>query len=151
MAPAFAQTIYQGKDAKGNPVYTDQPRQGDKPVELPPINTAPAARGLSLPPQQQPGFAGYSQIALTAPGSVPNDFVPVDVGIAIEPALLDGHLWRLSADGDLVAVGREASYSIASLARGQHTLTLQVLDGNGQVVGEAAPVNVFVQFVKSNR
>jgi hypothetical protein len=106
---------------------------------------------LPSTPQRQSQFAGYAQVTLSAPGSVPNDFVPVEVGISIEPELLDGHLWRLALDGQVVAAGRETSYSIPSLPRGQHTLTLQVTDGSGQVVGEAAPANVFVQFVKSNR
>lgn len=146
----LAQTIYQGKDAHGNPVFTDQPRKGDKPVDLPPVNTAPPPTSLPAAPPRDAGFAGYSQIALSAPGSVPNPYVPVDVQIAIEPELRDGHLWRLSLDGGVVAEGRESSYSFPSLDRGQHTLELEVTDANGQVVGQAAPANVFVQFVKAD-
>lgn len=148
---AGAQTIYQGRDERGNPVFTDQPRQGDQPVELPPVNTAPPPARLPAPPPREAGFAGYAQIALSAPGSVPNPYVPVEVRIAIEPELRDGHLWRLSLDGGFVAAGREASYSFPALERGRHTLELEVTDADGQVVGRAAPVDVFVQFVKGRR
>lgn len=145
---AVAQTIYQGRDARGNPVFTDQPRAGDTPVELPPVNTTPAT---PAPPPARPrreAFAGYDQIAISAPGSVPNHQIPVDVAITIEPELREGHFWRLSLDGDVVASGRDAGFSFPALDRGLHTLELEVVDAGGGVLGAAAPANVFVQFPK---
>lgn len=139
-------TIYQGKDASGNPVFTDQPRKGDKPVELPPVNTTPGGPSLSTTPRSE-RFAGYT-VSLSAPGSVPNAYVPVEVQIAIEPQLREGDLWRLSIDGEFVAAGRESGYTVESLEMGRHTLTLDIADASGQVLTSAAPVDVFVQFPK---
>src|SRR5690606_36543447 len=132
-------TIYEGRDAQGRPVFTDKPRAGDKSVELPPINTTPAGPTLQAAPPRTAPFAGYSA-TLSAPGSVPNDQVPVEIGIAIEPELREGDLWRLSIDGAFVAAGREAGYTVDSLARGRHTVALEITDAAGAVIGAAAPV-----------
>lgn len=148
---AQAQTIYQGKDASGKPVFTDQPRPGDKPVELPPINTTPATRGLPAAPAQPAAFSGYTRVALTVVGSVPNAFVPVMVGIDVEPELQPGHLWQLSLDGRTAAAGREPSYTFDQLERGDHSLTLQIIDQSGRVLAESAPASVFVQFPKGKK
>jgi len=152
LSPAVqAQTIYQGKDASGKPVFTDQPRPGDKPVELAPINTTPATRGLPAAPAQPAVFGGYTRVALSVSGSVPNAFVPVAVGIDVEPELQPGHLWQLSLDGRTVAAGREAIYTLNQLERGDHVLTLQIIDQSGQVLAESAPANIFVQFPKGKK
>lgn len=144
---AGAQTIYQGRDASGRPVFTDHPGPGDKPVDLPPINTTPPERLAPRAASPGPAVAGYTQVALSAAGSVPNEFVPVPVSIAIEPALREGHLWHLVLDGSFVAAGRESSYTFDYLARGQHTLSLQVVSESGAVLGEASPISIFVQFL----
>lgn len=142
----MAQTIYRGKDAKGAPVFTDQPRPGDRPVELPPINTAPAPTAMPAMGGSQPSaFAGYSQIAVSAPGSVPNAFSPVNVSISIEPALQPGHLWQLRLDGAFIAAGRESGYTFARLEAGLHTLSLSIVGDSGEVLGEASPVSVLVR------
>lgn len=149
---AQAQTIYQGKDASGKPVFTDHPRPGDKPVELPPINTTPATRALpAAAPARPAAFSGYTRVALTVAGSVPNAFVPVLVGIDVEPELQPGHLWQLSLDGRTVAAGREPSYTLDQLERGDHSLTLQIIDQSGHVLAESAPASVFVQFPKGKK
>lgn len=141
---AGAQTVYQGKDASGKPVFTDQPRPGDKPVELQVPNTVPAANPVRQQPE--PVVVEDYSAALSAVGSVPNEHVPVDVSISIEPALRPGHAWHLLLDGQVVAQGVESTYSFESLSRGQHTLSLQVVDENGVVLSDAEPVSIFVQF-----
>jgi len=146
---AGAQTVYEGKDASGKPVFTDQPRPGDKPMELQAPNTIPAVN--PAPQQRKPVvFEGYS-VALSAAGSVPNEHVPVPVSISVEPELRDSDVWRLQLDGVTVAEGRGAAYTFESLARGQHTLSLQVVDGAGSVLGEAQPISVYVQFLGGGR
>jgi hypothetical protein len=141
---AGAQTVYQGKDASGNPVFTDQPRPGDKPVELQAPNTIPAAIATPRAPREA-AFTGYT-VALSAAGSVPNEHVPVPVSITIEPALRPGHAWNLLLDGAVAVQGFETAYTFESLSRGRHTLSLQVVDESGAVIGEAEPVSVYVQF-----
>ena len=148
---AQAPTIYQGKDASGKPVFTDQPRPGDKPVELPPINTTPATRGLPNAPTQPTAPVGYTRVALSVAGSVPNAYIPVVVGIDVAPELQSGHLWQLSLDGRTVAAGRESSYTFDQLERGDHVLALQIIDQSGQVLAESAPASVFVQFPKGKK
>lgn len=144
--PAKAQTIYRGKDAKGAPVFTDQPRPGDQPLELPPVNTTPAPPTMPvMGAPRSAEFAGYSQISLGAPGSVPNAFTPVNITINIQPELQPSHLWQLRLDGAVVAEGRDADYAFDHLVAGLHTLSLSVVDGNGASLGEAATVTVLVR------
>jgi hypothetical protein len=138
-----AQTVYQSKDARGNPVFTDQPKPGAEKVELKPTNVAPAVRPGTTSTQAAQEFKGYSRIALSVTNPIPNGLSPTTVGVSIEPALQPGHSWQLKLDGAVVASGTESSATIPRIERGDHTFSLDVI-GAGGVIGSAEPVNVFV-------
>lgn len=150
-ASCAAQTVYQTTDSKGRPVFTDQPPPGAKAVELPPVNTTPAVAPSAKPGAAKPEFAGYQQVKVVVPGSIPNGLAPVTVGLAIEPALRDGHSWQLSLDGQPVSQGRADSYTFPKLERGTHQLGLKVFDAFGKEVASSTPVDVFVFWPGKNR
>lgn len=138
-----AQTVYQSKDANGNPVFSDQPKPGAKEVEIKSINTTPAVRPTSAPSQTANEFKGYSRISLGVTTPIPNGLAPTNVGINIEPALRPGDSWQLKLDGGVIASGVESSATIPKIDRGNHTLQVDVL-GGGNIVGSSDPVDVFV-------
>lgn len=147
-----AQTVYRTTDSKGRPVFTDQPPPGAKPVELPPVNTTPGAGAAqpTSPPSQEP-FSGYRHVAVLVPGSIPNGLAPVTVGIAIEPALRDGHSWQLLLDGRVTASGRDDSFTFEQLERGPHRLELKVVEAGGAELAHSEPAEVFVFWPGKNR
>jgi hypothetical protein len=150
-ATAIADTIYQSTDKRGNPVFTDRPQPDAKPVELPPINTTPAVNGRTPARQPEPdAFAGYSQIGIGVPSSIPNGLAPTTVGIELQPALQPGHYWQLSLDGAVQDQGTGDSVTIDRLERGTHQLELQVLDGQGKVLGTTSR-EIFVFWPGGNR
>lgn len=140
-----AQAVYHSKDAKGNPVFSDQPKPGAKEVEVKPTNTTPALAPTYVSPQAANQFKGYSHIGVEVPRPIPNGLAPTNVGIIIEPALRPGHSWQLNLDGGTVASGVESDATIPKLDRGNHVLQVDVLDG-GRVVGSSEPVEVFVMW-----
>lgn len=149
-APLCAQTIYQSKDAKGNPVFTDQPKPGAKEVELKSINTTPAVTPGSAPASPELAFKGYSHIGVAVPGSIPNGLAPVTIGINTEPALQSGHSWQLKLDGSVIASGTEPSTTVASMPRGDHTLSVDII-ADGSVIASSEPTAVFVFWPSKNR
>lgn len=146
-----AETIYQTRDAKGRPVFTDRPPPGAKPVELPPVNTTPGVTPKPEPASAQDEFSGYRKVGVVAPGSIPNGLAPVTVGIAIEPELRAGDRWQLLLDGRPVAEGREDAYTFDKLDRGTHQLALRVLDGGSAEVARSPVIEVFVFWPGKNR
>lgn len=140
---ADAQTVYQSKDAHGNPVFSDQPKPGAKEVEIKSINTTPAVTPTNIPSQTVNQFKGYSYIGVVVPSSIPNGLTPTNVGITIEPALQPGHSWQLKLDGGVIASGVEGSATIPKLDRGNHTFQVDILGTDG-IVGSSSPVDVFV-------
>jgi len=150
-ANCAAQTVYRTEDTKGRPVFTDQPPPGSQAVQLPPVNTTPAVAPTSPPAPPKAEFTGYRQVRVVVPGSVPNGLAPVTVGLAIEPALRDGHAWQLSLDGQVVAQGRGDSYTFPKLERGPHRLDLIVFDANGAQLASSPTAEVFVYWPGKNR
>ncbi|HEY3697899.1 MAG TPA: DUF4124 domain-containing protein [Spongiibacteraceae bacterium] len=148
--PLCAQTIYQSKDAKGNPVFTDQPKPGAKEVELKSINTTPAVTPGSAPANPGSAFSGYSHIGVAVPNSIPNGLAPVTIGISTEPALQPGHSWQLKLDGSVIASGTESSTTVASMPRGDHTLAVDILAG-GSVIASSESTAIFVFWPSKNR
>jgi hypothetical protein len=143
-ARADENVIYQGRDADGKAVFRDRPAAGAKPVELPPVNTVPAATPRPDAVPVESAFAGYERVLLSAPAIVPNGLVPTTVGIAVEPSLRPGHRWQLVLDGEVIAEGDTTSHTLGGLSRGPHRLSLQVVDGGGSVLGSDGPVEMFV-------
>lgn len=138
-----AQTVYQSKDANGNPVFSDQPKPGAKEVEIKSINTTPAVTPTYAPSQTTNEFKGYSRIGIAVPNPIPNGLTPTTVGIVTEPALRPGDSWQLKLDGGVIASGVESSVTIPKIDRGDHTLQVDIVSSSG-VVGSSDPTDVFV-------
>ena len=157
--PAAAQ-IYKYTDANGNTAYSNQPPNGTKAetVELPPLNSAtPTAPQSAQPsPAQTSGsqasqpVAAYQVLELT---DLPKDEAlranngSFTVGVAIQPRLQPGHTLQLLVDG--TPYGQPSNiprFQVMSLDRGEHSLSVQVLQGN-KSIQQSLTVNLTVQRV----
>lgn len=148
-ASCMADQVYRS-EGKNGPVFTDQPTPNAKPVELPTTNTTPALSPASPNQDAPPVSSGYTKAQLVVPSSIPNGLAPTTVGIVTEPALRPGHTWQLALDGVVMATGSDGSYTFDQLSRGQHQLSLQVLDQSGQTVTSTS-ADVFVFWPTKNR
>ncbi|AYC34656.1 DUF4124 domain-containing protein [Pseudomonas cavernae] len=156
--PASAQ-IYKYTDAKGNTVYTNQPPHGVKSetVELPPPNTvemqAPSAAAGDAGQNVQAEQAPYRQLRLA---NLPDEAAlransgTFSVSVELQPRLQPGHSLRLLLDGQPYgAPSQVTSLQLTNIARGEHSLAVEVLSGD-QAIQQSATETFTVQRVNTS-
>ena len=154
----------------GSPVFSDRPQPGAKPVSLPPINVVEpvaASQAVARPraPQQdsQPGATtpAYRSFRIVSPednGSVAANSALFEVRVAVEPALQleAGHAIMVSVNGQAVRQRFTASeFTIPPEfwddtlppANQRQQLEATIVDHNGVVLEQAAPVTFILRYV----
>ena len=146
--------IYRTTDEQGNVVFTDTPPADAGPaerVELPPINTsapppiAPAAAAGSADKEAQ--AASYS-ITITSPAdetSFPMGPGNFSVNATVAPSPGDSARLQLFIDGaPWGEPQRSTTWALTNVFRGQHDLTVGVMDASGAQLASSPPIRVFV-------
>lgn len=149
--PASAE-IYKYLDAKGNPVFSNQPPEGVpvQKVEVSPTNTVAPQPPTQTQPlkQEEPERERYSRLELTGiPGdeAVRANNGTFSVGVLIEPRLHPGHSLRLLLDGQPYGDASKAPLlQVNNVDRGEHSLAVEVME-KGQSIQRSAPVTFTVQ------
>jgi hypothetical protein len=162
----FADDIYQTHDQDGGVTYTDQPVDGAKKVNLPPIQvyepqssesaesqgTHTSAKEATAEPDK---IIKYNSININQPADQMtvrdnNGYVLVDV--VVEPYLDDTHQLVLLIDGKPfpeTKPGKDQQqtfdFSLMNIDRGEHTLVAQIQDSKQQVVLETPPTTFFMR------
>ncbi|NND68100.1 MAG: DUF4124 domain-containing protein [Halioglobus sp.] len=154
--PALAQTsIYRTVDEDGNVVFTDAPPADNKRsierIENPHINSMPPPEQVETPdaPASRPDedAAGFT-VEITTPSNettIPNGPGNFSVSARVSPALFGDHSLQLFMDGAPWGdPQRGAVWNLTNVFRGQHDLTVGVLDASGETVSMSDPVRVYV-------
>jgi hypothetical protein len=147
-ASALAE-IYKTVDAQGRVVYTDVPSgKRLESVDLPHINETPATEIQPLPAREEAAAPVAFTVQLQAPVSG-STLLPGDRNLSVvavtEPALGGGYVAELWLDGKPYGAPQEqAVFTVADISRGQHSVSVVVLDPAGNLVGQSpiATVNV---------
>jgi hypothetical protein len=147
--------VYKWTDADGVVHYGDQPVDGAKRVELPePSRYAPPPlprlRGEEPAGRTDAADseASYERFAITRPEAgeyVRNASGDVEVELALEPGLQEGHRIQLLVDG--VPARQDLTSTRALLknvARGTHSIQARVMDASGEILIAAGPVPFFL-------
>ncbi len=151
--------IYRTTDAQGNVVFTDAPPVGSQKseeVEIRHINTTPApstsaagekTANAGADNDSEPAAVGY-QVAIVAPQNettVPNGPGNFTVAAKVEPKLREGHNLQLFLDGaPRGGLQRSDNWQLTNVFRGEHALTVGVIDENGEALARSEPITVFV-------
>lgn len=144
--------VYKTEDAQGRPVYSDRPGNNngkEERVKLPPVNAMPAE---DVPRQRRPNRQQEQQavnysVRIVSPGndsSVPPGQRDLTVSVNLEPALKQNHSLIFYMDDERLEQTRNPSLTIEEIFRGSHTLEVEVVDEQGQVLGASEPVVVHV-------
>ena len=154
-AAAAAQTkIYESKDSAG-PVFSDQPSPGAKELTLPPPNVMPGNAPAAPPAAPQQALPAYRLLNILTPenkGTVHTNTGAFDLRVQTAPELRAGDRIRVRLDGNLVgrtfastAIGlTEADWqAAASNASVEHTLQVAIVDRDGKLLIESAPVSFY--------
>ena len=153
--PAGAE-IYKTVDANGNVVYTDVPPKTDgKTVDMTPLNsyepshvprTSAPAGGTSSGAALDAHY--YNLLQITEPAddeAVRENAGNVLIAVAISPALRGDHRLVLKLDDvPLDGDAEDNVFQLSNVDRGTHVATAEVVDAEGAVVAESAPVTFHV-------
>lgn len=159
LAPAQAE-VYKYLDEQGNVVFSDRqnPSGEDEVVDISPPNTIPSTRGTRptvkmAPPQSKASSKPqdlYSSLSIVHPvhdSSVRANDGNLTVKIESEPPLDAGagDLLKLYLDGQPAAQGMSAHIPLENLDRGEHSLEVQIIDVDGQVLKTSPSIKFYIQ------
>jgi len=157
-AVSMGQTpVYESKD-KAGPVYSDKPSPGAQAVDL----AAPNVLELSkvAPPAPPPTVAALtpyrslSIVSLTSETTVHTNTGAFEFSVRAVPALRPGDRIRIRLDGrqlpssfrsTQLRVGESDWKGAASADNPTHTVQVAIVDTQGTVLIESAPVRFYVQ------
>lgn len=147
--PALA-GVYTYIDADGNRVFTDQPQsENAQRVELAPSNEMRGQNVIPRPPvslTMEPKAPAYSLLRILIPepdATIRDAAGNVIVTATLEPALQDGHLFRLVMDGKVVKeASRSPVFSLENVDRGTHQIAVEIIDATGRTL-ERTPSQPF--------
>lgn len=156
----IGETGYRIVHPDGTVEYTDEPTKGAERIQLPEIPTypAPSLPSTVSPPStsQDNGAAtataeqqdGYTLFTISSPQdeeTVRFNETGMTVSLQLQPGLAEGHKVEIHLDGELVATGTSASYTLQEVYRGTHTLSAVITNSEGSVIMEAGPVLFFMR------
>ncbi|HYL02272.1 MAG TPA: DUF4124 domain-containing protein [Steroidobacteraceae bacterium] len=153
-AALAATTVYKWVDDSGEVHYSDQPHPNAQKLEISGVQTYRAqttganAAAAPRPPQSSAPASAYQGCAIAQPASEQTleNADSVAVSVRTDPAPRPGDQIFLLLDGRAVNGGSPTGthFSISPVERGQHTLTAQVRDGDGQVLCQSPSITFYV-------
>jgi hypothetical protein len=149
--------IYRSTDAEGNVVFTDTPPPNGSEtnrVELKRINTVEPPPAITPPPgteatdpAAETAVAAYT-VKITSPApetSFPMGPGNFSVSVQVDPPLKKYEGLQLFMDGaPWGAPQRDNMWDLTNVFRGQHDLTVGVIDNAGKTLVMSEPVRVYV-------
>lgn len=145
--------IYKTVDKNGRITYTDVPPANieAKPVELKAINSLPTPTAI---PNTSPINASTNnqapleyRVQILAPENGTTLFADersVTVSIAINQNLSNGDLFAYKLDGTTLTTTPEATHTITEPPRGEHSLTVEVIDADGKSLAQSNTITIVV-------
>lgn len=147
--PVLAQ-IYKTVDKNGHTSFTDTPppNSNAKPVELKDINTTPAVTPgpeylPSSPPTEPEGYT----LNVTAPENgktLMPDERSLTISVSLSPALQNDDSLVYKLDGQIIAKTTDETYTLVEPPRGEHSVSVAVVDSDGQELAQSEAVTLMV-------
>ena len=147
--------VYRTIDENGNVVYTDKPAANSssaQEVAIPPVNSAAPPPDIlrPAPPASREPAATSAAVSVSISSPANDEAIPVgpgnfDVVAAVEPALKSGQRLQLLMDGEAQGEPQTSTlWQLINVFNGTHTLTINLLDADNQVIATSEPVIVHV-------
>lgn len=153
-APAIADQVYRHVDKDGVVHYSDQPpSKTSKPVKLPPLQVvSPVALPDSTSTPDRTSKPAPRNIAVSVSSPQPDEtFRGVDgtlpVSVSLSPGLPEGYglFYLLDGNPQNTEAVQASSYTLTGVERGQHLVTVVVVDPRGSEVARSEPVIVHMK------
>ncbi len=140
--------VYKSVDENGKITFSDTPAPSASEVEVREPNTVKSI-DVSAKPEQikelKVTVSSYD-IAITHPQNnsvIANGLVPFTISTKVAPTLQKEHQLQLTIDGSIHSTSK-SSFKINGIARGEHSLRVAVIDGEGKVLKQSKPIKIFV-------
>ncbi len=151
-ASAMAEGFYKWKDARGNIQYGDRPPANVKaqPMKMPKLtvieNYGDQWKPVTFPRESDPyqqqetskttgvTYTSLSFVAPKANQSIRANDGDVSAIISLKPPLKAGHVITFSIDGKEVAKGSSRTNNFSNLPRGEHSVSVKVMDDKGKLL-----------------
>lgn len=149
---SLATEIYMSRDAQGNVIFSDRPSEHSQRHEIKELPSVPAftppVESLQPAKVTEPTFS-YTSLAIISPT---NDFTlttghagNLTVSGLLSPGLRETDTLVLLLNNQVVKQGRQTSFSLENLSRGEHLVQIQVRDSKGKPLLSSNPVTVHVK------
>ncbi len=142
--------IYKSTDEQGRVIYTDNPALGKKvdQVDLPPINTQPATRLSNKSPNQKSKKVVY-KVSISQPKQgtqIPTGQEALDLQVGVLPPPKSSYSLQAYLNGSPIGPSsKRQRWQLKALYRGEHQLTVNLIDDSGNVLASSDPVTIYVQ------
>lgn len=141
MSTQAATTVYKVKNPDGSISYSDQPQDNAEMMQVEPVPTVPAVP-VNLAPANSPEedtstAQAYRNFAIVAPGNNEAFHSPqgtVEIRVALDPTLQDGHMLEYWLDGKLHQSSQAHALQLTNVDRGTHTVQVKIVDTSGVVL-----------------
>lgn len=145
--------IYKTVDKDGRVTYSDvpPPNTNAKPVELKSINTAPPPVAMPSDEHSPSGPRNTApqayQLKITAPVNgttlLPNERSVV-ISTSLNTNLQNGDQFAYKLDGNILITTTETSYNFVEPPRGEHKITVEVIDQEGTSLAQSEAITLVV-------
>lgn len=145
-----ADSVYKSVDENGKVTYSDAPT-GKKidPVDLPQINTAPAVKAKAYTPPAPKQQATQYRVGIVSPTNGSEILAgqrDLSVMAEVQPALGNGYSAQLYMNNSPYGGAQPStSFVITEIIRGEHQLSVAILNPSGKVVARSGSVTVYVR------
>lgn len=152
-ALASAKEVYKWVDDKGVIHYTDKPpSENAKPAKLPPLQTYKGGTKPNLSKYEKPGKAGpaaSAQVQVVTPSNEEtfrSGERVVPVAVMVTPQLSEGQRLIYLYDGAPQAQPTtDTSFALTNVDRGTHTVSVTVVDEDGNEIGASNAVTFYMK------
>lgn len=136
-------TVYKVIKADGSVSYSDQPQAQAQKLEVAPVPTVPAYRPPAPSNSSTPSYAmpAYKSLNIIEPANLSafnSGSGNISVSVQAIPALKSGDSFRFLLNGESVATQTSPQLLLQTLSRGTHSLTVQLINPNSDVLLEAS-------------
>lgn len=155
-----ADSIYRTTDAEGNVVYTDAPNANSRPAEPVDIQRTNTVEAVQITPHPdsdsppEPDAPPPYTVTIITPAnetSFPMGPGNFSVSARVSPALKKYEGVQLFVDGEpWGSPQRDTMWDLINVFRGQHDLTVAVVNNAGETLAVSEPVRVYVHRPSTN-
>lgn len=151
---SYAQ-IYKWVDRQGNVHYSDTPHQGAEVINIPEMQSdtkqIPVTTPSSSEEREQQNTIKLKRqynVTIIQPengATIRNNQGHVKVIAQVEPNLISDDKLQILYDGTLLGEPQKTlEFEVNDMYRGSHTLEVQIVDNEGNVINNSDPITIYV-------